>query len=109
MEFRYKQLEQDLTALRKVFSELGVRLSEVAKEVTAPGVMPSEKLLDQIAASRTSFENVRSAVHDHASAMLVSPLPKLGEIISLVAIDTLLKASAAAEENKFFIEGEREK
>ena len=51
MNYKYKQLEQELSALSKVFSELGVRLSEVAKEVTAPGVNPSEKLLDQIAAS----------------------------------------------------------
>ena len=45
----------------------------------------------------------------HAGAMLVSPLPKLGELVSIAAIDTLLKAAAAAEENKFSIEAEREK
>src|SRR5215467_11589771 len=109
MDYRYKQLEQELSALSKVFSELGVRLTEVAKEVTTPGVMPSEKLLEQISASRTSFENCRTAVHGHAGAMLVSPLPKLGEVVSITAIDSLLKASAVAEENKFSIETEKEK
>jgi hypothetical protein len=109
MDYRYKQLEQELSALSKVFSELGTRLSEVAKEVTTPGVMPSEKLLEQISASRTSFENCRTAVHGHAGSMLVSPLPKLGELVSITAIDSLLKASAVAEENKFSIELEREK
>ena len=108
MDFKYKQLEQELSALSKVFSELGVRLSEVAKEVTAPGVNPSEKLLEQISASRTSFENVRSAVHGHATAMLVSPLPKLGELVSIATIDSLLKASTVAEETKFSIESERD-
>src|SRR5258706_10256846 len=108
MDYKYKQLEQELSALSKVFSELGVRLSEVAKEVTAPGVNPSEKLLEQISASRTSFESVRCAVHGQATAMLVSPLPKLGELVSIATIDSLLKASAVAEETKFSIEGERQ-
>jgi hypothetical protein len=109
MDYRYKQLEQELSALSKVFSDLGVRLSEVAKEVTSPGVMPSEKLLEQISASRTSFENCRTAIHGHAGSMLVSPLPKMGELVSITAIDSLLKASAVAEESKFSIETERAK
>ena len=109
MDFKYKQLEQELSALSKVFSELGVRLSEVAKEVTAPGVNPSEKLIEQISATRASFESVRGAIHGHATAMLVSPLPKLAELVSIATIDSLFKASAVAEENKFSIEAEREK
>lgn len=109
MDYRYKQLEQELSALSKVFSDLGVRLSEVAKEVTSPGVMPSEKLLEQISASRTNFENCRTAIHGHAGAMLVSPLPKVGELVSITTIDALLKASAAAEETKFSVENERAK
>jgi hypothetical protein len=109
MDYRYKHLEQELSALSKVFSDLGLRLSEVAKEVTSQGVMPSEKLLEQISASRTSFENCRTAIHAHAGALLVSPLPKTGELVSIAAIDSLLKASVAAEENKFSIETEREK
>src|ERR1700676_5247895 len=109
MDYRYKHLEQELAALSKVFSDLGLRLSEVAKEVTSQGVMPSEKLLEQISASRTSFENCRTAIHTHAGAMLVSPLPKTGELVSIAAIHSLLKASAVAEENRFSIEAEREK
>src|SRR5439155_1079599 len=66
-----------------------------------------EKLLEQISASRTNFESVRSAVHGHAGAMLVSPLPKLGELVSLATIDALLKASAIAEETKYSMESER--
>jgi hypothetical protein len=61
MDYKYKQLEQELSALSKVFTELGTRLSEVAKEVTSPGVIPSEKVLEQISASRTSFENARTS------------------------------------------------
>lgn len=109
MDYRYKQLEQELSALSKVFSDLGVRLSEVAKEVASPGVMPSEKLLEQISASRANFENCRTAIHGHAGAMLVSPLPKVGELVSITTIDALLKASAAAEETKFSVENERAK
>ena len=59
MDFKYKQLEQELSALSKVFSELGVRLSEVAKEVTASGLTPSEKLIDQISATRASLTGTR--------------------------------------------------
>ena len=109
MDFKHKQLEQDLTALSRTFSELGARLAEVAKEVTAPGVIPSEKLLEQISVSRTSFEKARNSVYGHAGAMLVSPLPKLEDLMSIAAIDGLLKASAVAEETKFSVEGERER
>jgi hypothetical protein len=108
MDYKYKQLEQELSALSRVFSDLGIRLSEVAKEVTSPGVMPAEKLLEQISASRTSFENCRTAIHGHAGSMLVSPLPKMAELVSITAIDSLLKAAALAEETKFSTEAERE-
>jgi hypothetical protein len=109
MDYRYKQLEQELSALSKIFSDLGIRLSEVAKEVTSQGVMPSEKLLEQISASRASFENCRTAIHGHAGSMLVSPLPKMAELVSITSIDSLLKAAALAEETKLTIEGERDK
>jgi hypothetical protein len=109
MDFKYKQLEHELSALSRVFGELGARLSEVAKDVTSPGVTPPEKLIEQISTARTNFDNVRGAVHGHATAMLVSPLPKIGELVSVTAIDTLLKASAAAEENKLSIDGERDR
>jgi len=36
-------------------------------------------------------------------------LPKIAEVVSVTALDTLLKASAAAEENRFSIEDERER
>ncbi len=109
MDFKHKQLEQELTALSRAFSELGARLAEVAKEVTAPGVIPSEKLVEQISVSRTSFERARSSVHGHAGAMLVSPLPKLEDLMSIAAIDGLLKASAVAEETRFSVESERDR
>ena len=109
MDFKYKQLEHELSALSRVFGELGARLSEVAKDVTSPGVTPPEKLIEQISTARANFDNVRGAVHGHATAMLVSPLPKIGELVSVTAIDTLLKASAAAEENKLSIDGERDR
>jgi hypothetical protein len=109
MDYRYKQLEQELSALSRVFSDLGIRLSEVAKEVTSQGVMPSEKLLEQISASRISFESCRTAIHGHAGSMLVSPLPKMADLVSISAIDSLLKAAALAEETKLTIEGERDK
>jgi len=109
MDFKYKQLEHELSALSRVFGELGVRLSEVAKDVTSPGVTPPDKLIEQISTARTNFDNVRTAVHGHAATMLVSPLPKIGEVVSITAVDTLLKASAAAEENKLSIESERDR
>ena len=107
MEYRYKQLEQELSGLSKLFGELGARLSEAAKEVGTPGVAPSEKLIEQIAAARKSFENIRTAVHSHAASMLVSPLPHAVGVASIAAVDALLKAAAAAEESKLSIEGER--
>jgi hypothetical protein len=109
MDYKYKQLEQELSALGKVFGELGALLSSAAKEVTAPGVVPPEKLIEQITSARAGFDNARGAIHAHAALMLVNPLPKLQDLQSLAAIESLLKASGLAEENKFSLEGEREK
>ena len=109
MDYRYKQLEQDLSALTNVFSDLGSRLSEAAKDVTTGGVQPSEKLIEQILTARTRFESVRSAVHGQAGSMLVSPLPKADELASIHAIGALLKTAATAEESKYSAQGEQER
>ena len=55
MDFKYKQLEQELAALSRVFGELGARLSDVAKDVTSHGVAPSERLIEQISTARTNL------------------------------------------------------
>src|SRR5438445_12855280 len=99
MDHRHKQLEQELSALRNGLSELGVRLSEAAKEITASGLIPSEKLIEQILAARSNFEKIRGAVHGQAAAMMVSPLPKIGELESIVTVSALLKTALAAEES----------
>ncbi|MEO7652808.1 MAG: hypothetical protein ABIZ80_20290, partial [Bryobacteraceae bacterium] len=109
MEYRYKQLEKELSALVTDFAQLSAHLAEVSKEITSPGVMPTEKLLERIEASRTRFDAVRSSVLVHAGAMLVSPLPKAAEMSAIPGIDILLKAAQAAEESKYFVEGERAK
>jgi hypothetical protein len=109
MDYKYKQLEQELSALAKAFGELGALLSSTAKEVTAPGVVPPDKLIEQIASARAGFDQVRGAIHAHAALMLVNPLPKAQDLNSIGALESLLKASSAAEENKYSLEGEREK
>jgi len=108
MDYRYKQLEQDLSALSNVFSDLASRLSEAGKDVTASGVLPSEKLIEQILTARTKFESVRTAIHSQAAAMLVSPLPKAADLVSIQGIGGLLKIAANAEESKFSAQGELE-
>ena len=108
MEYKYKQLEEELSGVSKLLADLGTRLSEAGKEVAASAVLPSDKLVEQISASRASFESARTKVHGHAVAMLVSPLPRPDELTSLAAIRSLLKGAAAAEENKYSTEGERE-
>src|SRR5579872_5466870 len=108
MEFRYKQLEEELSGLSKLLADLGTRLSEAGKEVTASAVLPPDKLVEQISASRAGFESARTKVHGHAAAMLVSPLPKPDELTSVAAIGSLLKGAAAAEEKKHSTEGERD-
>ncbi len=109
MDYRYKQLEQDLSALSNVFSDLGSRLTEAAKDVGSTGLLPPEKLIEQILTARTNFENVRTAVHGLAGAMLVNPLPTVDEVASIRAIGALLKTAAAAEEGRLSAQGELEK
>ena len=65
--------------------------------------------IEQIQAARLNFENVRGAVHGQATAMQVSPLPKVSELMSIASLSALLKSAAAAEEGKASSEAEREK
>jgi len=109
MDYRYKQLEQDLSALTNVFSDLASRLAEASKDVTTSGVLPNEQLIEHILTARTKFESVRTAVHSQAESMLVSPLPKAGEVASIQAIGALLKTAASAEESKSSAQGELQK
>lgn len=109
MEYRHKQLRQDLTTLSTAFGQLGAYLTEVAKDITSPGVSPSDKVVEQISAARKQFDLLGANVHALAAEMLVNPLVKLSELGSIAALDSLLVQAAAAEESRNFIETEREK
>ena len=48
-------LHQQLASLREAFSRLVSHLNQAAKELQAPGVPPSEKLVEALTTARTDF------------------------------------------------------
>ena len=52
-------LLQDFSLVTKNFEQLGQRLSEVAEQVRTTGVPPAESLIEEIAASRRNFTELR--------------------------------------------------
>src|SRR5207248_3155789 len=100
MEYRHTPLQQQLSTLTSAFSQLSVKLTEVAHELKESGLNPADAVLEQITACRHSFAGVRAGVHDFAAAMSISPLPKVDEIRSIRSIESLLALAAAAEKER---------
>lgn len=107
MHYRHTQLKQDLTTLSKAFTDLSALLIDVAKQITAPGIIPPDQLIDSLTNSRKQFELVRGSVHGLATDVMVTPLPKKEELASLAALESLLALAAAAEEKRIVFEAER--
>ncbi|MGH9662707.1 MAG: hypothetical protein ACRD96_29420, partial [Bryobacteraceae bacterium] len=109
MDYRNPQLHQDVAALAAAYTQLGAYLAGVAKEVASPGAVPSDQLFAQLTTHRQQFETTRANVHKLAVDMLVSPLPKPEELGTIALIDALLKSASSAEQNKDFVQNERDR
>ena len=60
MDISQTDLLQDFSLVTKSFEQLGQRLSEVAEQVRTAGTLPSESLIEEIAASRRNFTDLRA-------------------------------------------------
>ncbi len=100
MKHNYKDLLRQLAALSEDFSHLGTRLSQAIRELQDSGMPPSEGLAEELAASHKGFVDLRGRVLELAESFVISPLPKLDEIVSLRALKSLLQAVEKVEEKR---------
>ena len=91
-----------LVTLTDRFAGLAVRLADAARELEVAGRPPADALLDEVAAARAEFADLRARVLDAARAASV-PVPSIAEVEGLRALEPLLRAvreAIAAEEKR---------
>ena len=91
-----------LVTLTDRFAGLAVRLADAARELEVAGRPPADALLDEVAAARAEFADLRARVLDAARAASV-PVPPIAEVEGLRALEPLLRAvreAIAAEEKR---------
>ena len=89
-------LWQELSVMADAFADLGRRMLHASRLVHAPGLLPADALLDEIATLRRSFADLRDRSCRLAEGLRV-PYPGDGQIHSLKALALLLDAAAEAE------------
>lgn len=94
-------------SLAERFSELAGRLSQVARQLEAPGTPPSEAFVQEIADACRAFAELRADVVEAARAVSL-PSARAEAIASLADIATVLEA-VEAEEKRAALEAERQR
>ena len=88
-------LAKNLAALTERFAGLAAKLIQAAQELQTSGTLPAEALLEELAAARGAFIDLRSSVLDAARARALTAPPQ-AEVGSLKALEPVLQAVAAA-------------
>lgn len=88
-------LGKHLAALTERFAGLATKLVQAAQELQRSGALPAESLLEELAAARGEFIDLRASVLEAARALSVTAPPQAG-VGSLQALEPVLRAVAAA-------------
>ncbi len=88
-------LAKNLAALTERFAGLAAKLIQAAQELQTSGTLPAESLLEELAAARGAFIDLRSSVLDAARTRALTAPPQ-AEVGSLKALEPVLRAVAAA-------------
>lgn len=86
---------QPLAALTQRFSALGAKLAEAARALAQSGTLPPEPLLEELAAARGEFVDLRASVLEAAQAFSVQAA---ADVTSLAALQQLVRAVVEAAE-----------
>src|SRR2546428_4555683 len=89
-------LAKNLAALTERFAGLAAKLIQAAQELQTSGTLPAESLLEELAAARGAFIDLRSSVLDAARTRALTAPPPQAEVGSLQALEPVLRAVAAA-------------
>lgn len=100
MEASQTELLQNFTAVTRTFEQLSQRLTEVAEQARIAGVLPSESLIDQIATSRRSFNELRDKALELVCLLAASAPKAPGEIESIKDLEALLQLVTEAQRKK---------
>ncbi|MFO0707120.1 MAG: hypothetical protein U0412_09725 [Nitrospira sp.] len=93
-------LLQDFSLVTKNFEQLGQRLSEVAEQVRTTGVPPAESLIEEIAASRRNFTELRDRAIELMGLMSEPPAKAPEEIGSIKELEALLQMAQEAQRKR---------
>lgn len=90
--------------LTEKFHHLAAQLSAAAVALRDPGTLPTESVLDELAAARTDFVDLRAHSLALAHALAISPVPPQEALVSLADVKSLLWTVKQAEEQKARLE-----
>src|SRR5213594_3469739 len=92
-------LVKHLAALSRRFAGLAAKLAQAARELETGGVLPPESLIEELAAARDEFIDLRSSVLDAARTLAVTA-PAQTAIDGLKALEAVVRALAEATVNE---------
>ena len=107
MEASQAELLKNFTLVTRRFEQLSQRLTEVAEQATMAGTLPSENLIDHIATSRRSFNELRDQALELVCLLAASTAKTPGEIESIKDLESLLQFLAEAQRKKLQEEKDR--
>src|SRR3989441_1489570 len=92
-------LVKNLAALSRRFAGLAAKLAQAARELEGAGTLPPDSLLEEFAAARGEFIDLRSSVLDAARTLGVTA-PAPAAIDGLKALEPVVRALAEATVNE---------
>lgn len=93
-------LLKDLDSITETFAQLSQRLSDVADQVRTQGIPPAEELLEELAASRRNFTELRDRAIELAGLLAALPTKAPDEISSIKELEALLQLVTEAQAKK---------
>ena len=93
-------LLKELHGVSDSFSRLGEKLAAVASELQVAGMPPKPHLLDELRASRTTFEELRQRATELAGNLADSRARQTEEIESLADLKALIQSLGEAQEKR---------
>jgi hypothetical protein len=100
MEPSQTDLLQDFSQVTRAFEQLSRRLTDVAEQVRTSGILPSDSLIEDIAASRRSFVELRDRALELVGLFAGSSKKPADEIESMKDLEALLQLVTEAQRKK---------
>lgn len=100
MPHTHADLLNELNGVSERFSRLGEKLTAVASELQVSGTPPTPHLLDELRASRSTFEELRTRATELAGILGGSRAKQTGEIESLTDMKALIQSLGEAQEKR---------